>query len=72
MLQAYGDKGVERIIKILEGEVVRCMRLLGASTIADLVPEMVSRLAIPFEVMLVAQRLAKVEQVNWQPLSAKL
>ncbi|THH05905.1 hypothetical protein EW145_g4457 [Phellinidium pouzarii] len=50
---AYGEEGVERLIRILETEIVLGMRLLGARNVSELVPEM-------------------VEQVNWQPIIAKL
>ena len=39
--QAYGDAGVMKIIKILEREIVHGMKLLGAATVNDLVPELV-------------------------------
>lgn len=42
-VQAYGAAGVVKIIHILEREIMMCMRLLGARTIKDLVPEMVRR-----------------------------
>jgi len=41
---AYGDAGVVKIIRILEREIVYGMKLLGASTVHDLVPEMVERI----------------------------
>ncbi|KAL0951018.1 hypothetical protein HGRIS_007759 [Hohenbuehelia grisea] len=40
---AYGAKGVTKIIKILEREIITGMRLLGASTTGDLRPELVER-----------------------------
>ncbi|KAJ7574442.1 FMN-dependent dehydrogenase-domain-containing protein [Mycena floridula] len=40
---AYGAAGVEKIIQILEREILTGMRLLGASTVKDLKPEMVER-----------------------------
>ncbi|KAL0566219.1 hypothetical protein V5O48_015793 [Marasmius crinis-equi] len=40
---AYGVAGVTKIISILEREIVTSMRLLGASTLQDLKPEMVER-----------------------------
>ncbi|PAV19486.1 cytochrome b2 [Pyrrhoderma noxium] len=40
---AYGDAGVERIIRILETEIMLGMRLLGATCLQELVPEMVER-----------------------------
>ncbi|PPQ89391.1 hypothetical protein CVT25_002209 [Psilocybe cyanescens] len=40
---AYGEPGVSKIIQILRREIVTAMRLVGASTIQDLRPEMVQR-----------------------------
>ncbi|KAJ8084160.1 hypothetical protein PM082_002927 [Marasmius tenuissimus] len=40
---AYGIEGVAKIIAILEREIVTAMRLLGASSIKDLKPEMIER-----------------------------
>lgn len=40
---AYGSEGVERLVGMLEGEVVRCMRLLGVRCVGELRPEMVER-----------------------------
>ncbi|KAL5480695.1 hypothetical protein ACEPAI_9635 [Sanghuangporus weigelae] len=42
-LSAYGDAGVERLIRILETEIILGMRLLGATKVDELVPEMVER-----------------------------
>ncbi|KAJ3571579.1 hypothetical protein NP233_g3659 [Leucocoprinus birnbaumii] len=39
---AYGTAGVVKIVEILRREIVTAMRLLGASTIDDLRPEMVN------------------------------
>lgn len=39
--QAYGAAGVVKIVRILEHEIMTGMRLLGAKTVHDLVPEMV-------------------------------
>jgi len=39
--QAYGAEGVSKIIEILTKEIVIVMRLLGASSVDDLRPEMV-------------------------------
>ncbi|KAG7099346.1 hypothetical protein E1B28_001202 [Marasmius oreades] len=41
---AYGEAGVTKIISILEREILTAMRLIGASTIKDLKPEMVERI----------------------------
>ncbi|KAI1797745.1 FMN-dependent dehydrogenase-domain-containing protein [Ganoderma leucocontextum] len=40
---AYGEDGVVKIVDILEREIVRGMRLLGASKVQDLVPEIVEQ-----------------------------
>ncbi|GJE85999.1 FMN-dependent alpha-hydroxy acid dehydrogenase family protein [Phanerochaete sordida] len=40
---AYGAEGVVKVIRILEREIYMCMRLLGARTVDDLVPQMVER-----------------------------
>ncbi|KAF5357138.1 hypothetical protein D9756_006810 [Leucocoprinus leucothites] len=40
---AYGVAGVVKIVQILRKEIVTAMRLIGASTIGDLCPEMVER-----------------------------
>ncbi|TDL23321.1 hypothetical protein BD410DRAFT_839202 [Rickenella mellea] len=40
---AYGEAGVVRLIKILEREIVSAMRLLGATSVDELVPEMVEQ-----------------------------
>ncbi|KAL5482343.1 hypothetical protein ACEPAI_8937 [Sanghuangporus weigelae] len=40
---AYGEEGVERLVRILETEIVLGMRLLGATKVSELVPEMVER-----------------------------
>jgi len=40
---AYGAAGVVKVIRILEQEIVRGMRLLGASNVKELKPEMVER-----------------------------
>ena len=42
--QAYGVAGVVKITQILRREIVTAMRLVGATTIEDLRPEMVSTL----------------------------
>ncbi|KIY44772.1 hypothetical protein FISHEDRAFT_50682 [Fistulina hepatica ATCC 64428] len=38
---AYGTDGVDRALQILHDEFAMCMRLLGAPTLKDVVPEMV-------------------------------
>ncbi|KXN89899.1 Cytochrome b2, mitochondrial [Leucoagaricus sp. SymC.cos] len=40
---AYGTAGVVKLVQILRREIVSAMRLVGASTISDLHPEMVRR-----------------------------
>ncbi|KAK7058845.1 hypothetical protein VNI00_001469 [Paramarasmius palmivorus] len=40
---AYGVAGVTKIIEILEREITTAMRLLGASSVKDLKPEMIER-----------------------------
>ncbi|KAI5117291.1 hypothetical protein M0805_006813 [Coniferiporia weirii] len=40
---AYGEEGVTRLINILESEIVRGMRQLGARNVSCLVPEMVEK-----------------------------
>ncbi|KAF8922501.1 FMN-dependent dehydrogenase-domain-containing protein [Mucidula mucida] len=40
---AYGDAGVAKAISILENEIIKGMKFLGASRVTDLVPEMVER-----------------------------
>jgi len=42
--QAYGVAGVVKITQILRREIVTAMKLVGATTIKDLRPEMVSTL----------------------------
>ncbi|CDS13225.1 hypothetical protein LRAMOSA05403 [Lichtheimia ramosa] len=39
-MSSYGQAGVERLMQLLQDELVMCMRLMGAPTIADLKPEM--------------------------------
>lgn len=40
---AYGAEGVERLVRIMEDEIIRGMQLLGVSRVQDLRPEMVER-----------------------------
>lgn len=40
--QAYGEAGVVQAVRILQREIVLGMRLLGATSVSELVPEMVS------------------------------
>lgn len=40
---AYGADGVEHLVRVLEDEIARAMRLLGVTRVADLRPEMVER-----------------------------
>lgn len=41
--KAYGEQGVKKLIHILEREIVLGMRLLGATNVKELVPEMVGQ-----------------------------
>ncbi|KAF9474469.1 hypothetical protein BDN70DRAFT_815657 [Pholiota conissans] len=41
---AYGEAGVSKLIEILAREITTCMRLVGASTINDLRPELIHRI----------------------------
>ena len=43
---AYGPAGVERGIQLLRDEIEMCMRLIGAPTLRDLVPEMLDLRAL--------------------------
>jgi L-lactate dehydrogenase (cytochrome) len=43
-LMAGGREGVDRTIEILRSEIVRTMRLLGVSSIAELEPRHVTQL----------------------------
>jgi len=47
---AYGEEGVSKLIEILEREIVLAMRLLGATNIRELVPEMVEQ--VPWQPVL--------------------
>jgi len=40
---AYGAAGVSKIVEILRREIILAMRHVGASTLKDLKPEMVTR-----------------------------
>ncbi|KAI0082168.1 hypothetical protein K474DRAFT_1694475 [Panus rudis PR-1116 ss-1] len=40
---AYGTAGVVKMVRILEREIMTAMKLIGARTVKDLVPEMVER-----------------------------
>lgn len=42
-LSAYGEEGVEHLVRIFESEIIRGMRLLGATKLSELVPEMVEK-----------------------------
>lgn len=63
--QAYGAAGVVKITQILRREIVTAMRLVGAATIEDLRPEMVSTLLYDHGVMSYVS--SQVERVDWQP-----
>lgn len=47
-VQAYGAAGVTKVIRILEREVLLGMRMLGARSVSELVPEMVGILLFDF------------------------
>lgn len=47
-VQAYGAAGVIKVIRILEREVLLGMRMLGARSVSELVPEMVGILLFDF------------------------
>ena len=68
--QAYGEAGVERLIHIMETEIILGMRLLGATKISELVPEM-ARLSMLISCACLICRF-QVERVDWQPLLPKL
>ncbi len=51
-LMAGGREGVDRAIAILQGEIIRTMKLLGVSSVAELGPDHVTQL----------RRLAPIEQ----------
>lgn len=40
-MSAYGQRGVERAMQLLEDELVMNMRLIGARTIEELTPDLV-------------------------------
>ena len=40
--QSYGQVGVERVIQILRDEMIMGMRLIGAPSLKDLKPEMLT------------------------------
>lgn len=42
----YGEAGVEKVARILEDEVERCLRLLGVRSLAELRLEMVHTRAV--------------------------
>lgn len=42
--QAYGEAGIVHTVRILQREIVLGMRLLGVTSVKELVPEMVSLL----------------------------
>lgn len=76
--QAYGEDGVIRTVDILKREIVTGMRLLGVQNVNQLAPEMVSTnfqprsLSVPQEARADTAARAQVENVNWQPLVARL
>jgi L-lactate dehydrogenase (cytochrome) len=68
-MQAYGEAGVTKIARILEREILSAMRLLGASNVSELVPEMV-RMSEKLRGSLF--NILQVERVDWQPIRGKL
>ena len=63
---------MKRITHILETEIVTAMRLMGASSIKDLTPELVSHCFLPHCDYLTHVTL-QVERVDWQvDLKARL
>lgn len=57
-----------KIVKILEREIVYGMQLLGASSVQDLVPEMVSPAVLEYTGSSGDKPiLVQVERINWQP-----
>lgn len=57
-----------KIVKILEREIVYGMQLLGASSMQDLVPEMVSPAVPQYSGSIWDELiLRQVERINWQP-----
>ncbi|CAG8739506.1 2866_t:CDS:2, partial [Acaulospora colombiana] len=62
-MSSYGEAGVDRALEILHEELEMNMRLLGATTIADVVPEMVdarslcSHSAPPYDELYMANSL---------------
>lgn len=67
LLQAYGDAGVVKVIKILEREIVYGMQLLGAATVNDLVPELVGCPCLTADHAWLTT-VCQVERVDWQPI----
>jgi hypothetical protein len=59
-------RGSSRSSRILEREIVYGMQLLGASSVRDLVPEMVSPAVTPRRGK-GELTLDQVERINWQP-----
>ena len=69
-MQAYGEEGVVKAVRILEREIVRGMQLLGASNVKQLVPAMVS--STLSSLASIAHASAQVERIDWQPVTARL
>ena len=72
-MQAYGADGVLKVIRILEREILLGMRMLGARSVSELVPEMVSTsLLLPIHASSSDFCGAQVERVDWDAISPKL
>ena len=57
--QVYGAAGVAKIVRILEREIMTGMRLLGASTIRDLTPDMVRDISVPITITKITSPLVR-------------
>ena len=55
----YGAAGVAQIIRILEREIMTGMRLLGASTVRDLTPDMVRYIYVPITIIKITAPLVR-------------
>ncbi|KAI0724174.1 FMN-dependent dehydrogenase-domain-containing protein [Fomitopsis betulina] len=64
---SYGQEGVEKAIQIFRDEFAMNMRLLGARTVDELVPEMVDASALSAHVVLTPQDT--LFQNTYQPLA---
>lgn len=67
---AYGAAGVVKTVRILEREIVTGMRLLGATSVAELLPEMVSHKLLYLKLTLICEvdcmrRIAMLRSSAW-------